>query len=186
MEIEIKVKLQNSAHLLALLEKEGTRVYVNTQIDSYYNPPHKNFVSSTPVVEWLRLRDSDGKYSINYKNWHVESNGTSNYCDEYETKLENIDSMRSILDMLNFTDLITVNKKRSVWNYNDYEVSIDEVEELGDFVEIEYKGSETNPDPKKITDEMMAFLQALDCGNIERDFKGYPYLLLEKHGLLKN
>jgi adenylate cyclase class 2 len=184
MEIEIKVKIENSEKLAELLQKEGKLKYTDKQIDEYYNPAHKNFVSVDPVVEWLRLRDSNGKFSINYKNWIYGPDGTSNHCDEYETKVENIEALRNILKSLDFTLLVTVHKERSAWDYKDYEISFDKVEGVGDFVEIEYKGKD-NVDAKNVTDQMMSFLQSLDCGEITRDFRGYPYLLLEKAGLLK-
>lgn len=184
MEIEIKVKIENSAKLSELLEREGELKYTDKQVDEYYTPSHRDFVSIDPVSEWLRLRDSNGKFSINYKKWIYGPDGKSNHADEHETKIENIQAARNILKALDFKYLITVNKERSAWNYKDYEISFDKVEGLGDFVEIEYKGS-SDADPKQTTDEMMKFLQDLDCGKIERDFRGYPYLLLEKAGLLK-
>ncbi len=183
MEIEIKVKIERSENLQKLLESEGKLKYTDKQIDEYYTPAHKNFVSVEPVVEWLRLRDSNGKFSINYKHWIAGDDGQTNHCDEHETKIENLEAMRNILKALDFKYLITVNKERRAWDYKDYEISFDRVEGLGDFVEIEYKGSDT--DSKKITDEMMEFLKNLDCGEITRDFRGYPYLLLEKAGLIK-
>ncbi len=183
MEIEIKVKIEKSKKLSDLLNKEGKLKYTDRQIDEYYTPSHRNFVSVDPVVEWLRLRNSKGKFSINYKNWITESDGTSNHCDEYETKIENIESMKNILKALNFKYLISVDKNRSAWDYKDYEISFDMVEGLGDFVEIEYKGKDI-ANPKEITDQMVTFLQNLECGEITRDFRGYPYLLLEKAGLL--
>jgi len=86
--------------------------------------------------------------------------------------------MKNIFKVLNFKYLITVDKNRSVWNYGDYEIYVDKVKDLGEFIEIEYKGKDTNP--KEITDQMMQFLINLECGSLDRDFKGYPYLLLDK------
>jgi len=180
MEIEIKVKIERSENLVAFLKKEATFVFTNRQIDEYYTPFHENFLEVDPIKEWLRLRDSDGKYSINYKSWHYNQDGKSNHCDEYETKVDDINAMRKILMALDFKHLVTVDKVRSVWDYKDYEISMDSVQNLADFVEIEYKGTDANPDPKKISDEMMDFLKKMDCGSIERDYKGYLYLLLKK------
>ena len=92
---------------------------------------------------------------------------------------------REILKALDCKPLITVSKVRSAWDYKDYEVSFDEVEELGSFVEIEYTGDTSDVNPKEITTKMMEFLNNLGCGKIDRTFKGYPHQLLYKHGLLK-
>ena len=180
MEIEIKVKVENINNLKNFLEKEAEKKYTNQQKDQYYSPSHRDFTSVSPIVEWFRLRDSEGKFSINYKNWHHEEDGRTHYCDEYETKIEDIESLRKILLVLDFKFLIEVDKIRSVWMYEDYEISVDSVKELGDFIEIEYKGNTENVIPSEITEEMINFLNEINCGEIKRDFKGYPYLLLEK------
>ena len=184
MEIEIKVKIENVEPLLKLLKSEAEFKYEDRQIDEYYNPPHKNFLLVTPIEEWLRVRNSNGKYSINHKKWHYNADGKSNHCDEIETLVGDFDVIKKLLGALDFTHLITVDKNRTTWIYKDYEISIDTVDTLGDFVEIEYIGNDKS-DPKKITEGMMDFLNNLNCGKVERDFKGYPYWLLEKSNLLK-
>lgn len=178
MEIEIKVKVENIRPLLTFLEEKGKFKYTHNQIDEYYTPAHRNFVDVNPIEEWLRLRNSNGKFFITYKKHYYEEDGRSHYADEFESAIDNLEQMNNIFKVLNFKYLITVDKNRSSWNYNDYEISLDSVKELGEFVEVEYKGKDANP--KEITDQMMQFLMELECGNLERNFKGYPYLLLEK------
>jgi adenylate cyclase class 2 len=180
MEIEIKVRIGKGNNLKEFLEKEGKKDYSSRQKDEYYTPAHENFTSVEPVAEWLRLRDSEGKFSINYKKWHYDTDGKSHHCDEYETKVVDIDALRNIFLALDFKHLVTVDKLRSVWSYQDYEISLDTVEGLGDFVEIEYKGNTENVVPSNITEEMITFLNKIDCGELQRDFRGYPYLLLEQ------
>ncbi len=184
MEIEIKVKIESSEKLTALLSEEGVLKYTDKQIDEYYVPSHRNFMELDPVEEWLRLRDSNGVYSFNYKKWIYNSEGKSNHCDEYETKIENIEEMRKILTAVDFKPLVIVDKNRIAWDYQDYEISFDKVEGLGDFIEIEYKGNNGDSDPEVVTNQMMEFLESLDCGKIERNYKGYPYLALEQKGLI--
>jgi adenylate cyclase class 2 len=183
MEIEIKVKVENVKPLVALLEQEGKKKLEDHQVDKYYNSPYRDFLAIAPYAEWFRLRDSNGKFSINYKKWHYDEDGKSHHCDEEESLIENLEALQNILDALNFKPLITVNKQRISWDYKNYEISLDTVEGLGDFVEIEFIGQD-NSDPKAVAAEMMNFLEKLDCGELSRDFKGYPYLLLEKEGLI--
>jgi adenylate cyclase class 2 len=136
-------------------------------------------LKSNPINEWLRIRDSRGKFSITYKNYkQYDEHGKSNFCDEYETKIENLDAFRKILHSLDFRLLTKVNKLRKIWNYKDYEISIDSVKNLGDFVEIEYKGNDDNPDTKRIVSEMVNFLKSAGCGKVEINHQGYPYLLM--------
>ncbi len=177
-EIEIQVKIEKSQPLLNFLEKNAEFKTQKHQIDEYFTPVHHDFTNVRPVKEWLRLRNAEGNYSINYKNWHFDDQGKSHYCDEYETKIEDLDKLKKILIALNFKSLTIVNKTRRTWLYKNYEIAIDSVKNLGDFVEIEYMGEEENFEPKKITEEMISFLKKIDCGKIERNYLGYPFLLL--------
>ncbi len=178
IEIEIQVKIENNEALLEFLEKNGEFKYEKRQIDEYFSPAHRNFIGIRPVKEWLRLRDANGTYSINYKDWHYDGTGESNYCDEFETKVENIDQIRKILSVLNFKSIAVVDKLRKVWHYKEYEIAVDSVKNLGDFVEIEYIGTDVKADPKKIAEEMVDFLKSIGCGEITINYLGYPFLLL--------
>ena len=178
IEIEIQVNVENAKPLWEFLETNGSFQAKKHQLDEYFSPAHRNFIAIRPVAEWLRLRDADGKHSINYKNWHYDENGKSNYCDEFETKVENIEQGRKILSALNFQPVIVVDKLRKIWTYKDYEIAVDSVKNLGDFVEIEYIGEDEEADPKKITEEMINFLKEIGCGKITRNYVGYPFLLL--------
>jgi adenylate cyclase, class 2 len=176
IEIEIKVQVENIKRISVFLKKNAKLVGTEHQIDEYFVPQHRNFISVRPTKEWLRLRESNGKFSINYKNWHFGKDGKTNDCDEYETKIEDLSPLRKIFTALDIKVITTVDKKRQIWLYRDYEVAIDEVKDLGNFVEVEYKGKDT--DPKKITDQMVQFLKDMGCGRISRNYQGYPFLLL--------
>jgi len=178
IEIEIQVNIENSKPLMEFLEKNGQFRAEKRQIDEYFSPAHRSFVEVRPIKEWLRLRDSDGKHSINYKNFHFDNDGRSQYCDEYEVKIENLAQMKKILEVLNFKSLTKVDKKRKAWEYKDYEIDLDSVEGLGDFVEIEYIGKDEKANPEKITTEMINFLKGIGCGKIKRNYVGYPFQLL--------
>ncbi len=90
IEIEIHVNVENQKPLMDFLKKEAIFISENHQVDEYYSPAHKNYLDSRPTAEWLSLRDSDGKYSINYKNWKFDDASKSHFCDEIETKVESI------------------------------------------------------------------------------------------------
>ncbi len=178
IEIEIKVNVENSESLIEFLEKNGNFQSEKRQIDEYFSPAHRDFISMRPVAEWLRLRDAEGTYSINYKDWQYDTNGKSHYCKEFETKVESIESMQKILSALNFNSIAVIDKLRKIWTYGDYEIAVDLVKNLGDFIEIEYIGKDDTVNPEKITEEMIDFLKKVSCGKITRNYLGYPFLLL--------
>lgn len=182
-EIELKFPLLNHLELIeklksiAKLEKSE-----DFQKDIYYNPAHRNFLSKKPVSEWLRLRESKKEFSLNYKKWHNEDGNKTISCDEFETKIENIESLKKLFENLNFEETIIIEKNRSVWYYKDAEIAIDDVKELGNFIEIEAKGNFTNiEDAEK---HLYIILKEIGAKVGEQDFEGYPYLLLKKKGFL--
>lgn len=177
-EIEIQVNIENIKPLIDFLDKNADFQKEICQTDEYFSPKGKKFIKHRPVKEWLRLRNSDGTYYINYKNYYYDKNGKSVYCDEYETKLEDIDKLNKIFKALNYESLVIVDKTRKVWTYKDYEISIDSVKNLGDFVEIEYINKNKKQDPKRITDKMVSFLKDIGCGRIKRNYVGYPFQLM--------
>ena len=178
IEIEIQVNVENSKPLIEFLEKDGVFPIEKRQVDEYFSPVLKDFLATRPVAEWLRLRDADGKYSINYKNWHFDKNGKSHYCDEFETKLESVEQAKKIFSALNFKSIVVIDKLRKVWTYKDYEVAVDSVKTLGYFVEVEYIGKDEKVNPGKVTGEMVDFLKKVGCGKITRNYVGYPFLML--------
>lgn len=177
-EIEIQVKIQNAEPLMAFLQKEADFVSESRQIDEYFTPPHRDFLAVRPIKEWLRLRSENGRNSITYKNWHYQADGRSYHADEFESTVENFESLKKLFAALNMRPLAVVDKLRKKWNYQDYEIALDEVKNLGDFVEIEYRGGGEVADTKKIYSEMVEFLKSLGCGKIERNNGGYPFLIL--------
>lgn len=179
IEIEIKVKVEVADSLLNFLNGQAVFQSEKQQLDEYFSPVERDFLGVRPVKEWLRLREDGGKCSLDYKNWHYDENGgDGNYCDELETKVDSFVQAKKILLALNFKSIAVVKKLRKIWTYNDYEIAIDQVSGLGDFVEIEYVGQDERVDPKKITQDMVDFLKKIDCGKITRNFAGYPFILL--------
>ena len=184
IEIEIQVQLENAAPLVAFLQKNAVKKGSYHQIDEYFTLAHRDFISVRPVVEWLRLRDSSGECSITYKYWHQSSPGITSHCDEYETEIKDIEQARLIFKALDFTLVTTVDKTREIYHYDDFEIALDQVKGLGDFVEIEHKGDGKGEDATEITAKMVKFLKDLQVGKIYRNHVGYAFRTLSKEDVL--
>ena len=91
------------------------------------------------------------------------------------------DRLEKILNVLDFKTVVVVDKLRRAYKYKEYEIAIDKVKGLGDFVELEYKSTKIK-DPKEITSEMSDFLKSLPLGKIVRNHVGYAAKLLAPNG----
>lgn len=178
IEIEIQVVVENSKSLLDFLAKEGEFKFEKRQVDEYFTPKENNYTAVRPIKEWLRLRESEGKYTLNYKNWHYDEKGLSYHCDEYETEIGDAGQMKKILEAQQYKPLVTVDKIRRVYHYKDYEVAIDKIKGLNDSVEVEYIGQDEKAAPEKVCEQMQAFVKSLKVGRVRINRQGYPFLLL--------
>ncbi|NMC35535.1 class IV adenylate cyclase [Candidatus Beckwithbacteria bacterium] len=181
IEIEIKLPLKNPEEVIAFLQKKAKLLAKNThQKDIYYTPKHRDFLATKYPYEWLRLRHSSKGNCITYKHYYPENTKVTDYCDEFESSLDNISVLEKILTSLDFKTLAVVDKNRSTWDYKQVEVAIDEVKDLGSFIELEAKRQ--FPTPQAAKEYLYEILEELHAQVGKEELRGYPYLLLAKKG----
>jgi len=182
-EIELKFLLPNAESVIEKLNLLATFEGEEHQIDRYYTPVHRDFLAEKPVSEWLRIRESEGKCFLTYKNFHKKEMGPKAiHCDEYETEIGNAEQLKLVFSAIDITEMVVVDKLRKIFTYKKAEISVDYVEELGYFLEIEaMKGFASIDEAREYLHDLLQELE-IDVG--EQDFEGYPYLLLRKRGLV--
>lgn len=186
-EVEIKFKLLNAHQVVQrMAELSAEKVVTDEyQKDTYFAPQHRDFFAEDIVSEWLRLRETPTVQQLNYKRWLPLGAAIQTHCEEYETDLANSAAMEKILDYLDFQRVICVEKTRNTWKYKNVLICIDEVTELGTFIELEY----TQQVPEEELPEITAFMeqilhQELNASVESRDRRGYPYQMMSLKGLL--
>lgn len=183
VEIELKLPLKNREAVIDFLHNKAKFKYEKQQHDTYFNAPHRDFLQDPDNVdEWLRIRIAGETAQINYKDWQPHDKREKTHCTEYETEVASSDQLLKIFTALNFVKITDVKKLRRSWDYKEAEISIDSVEELGDYIEVEYKGS--LKDVEEVRRHLFAVLAELGAETGKIDYRGYPYLLLEKKGLI--
>ena len=177
IEVEKKFALPAPDALKAKLAELEAKASPQThQIDAYYNAPHRDFLASEAVSEWLRIRTEERGSSINFKRWHPVDALVKTHADEYESKIDDVDAIRRLLEALGFRPLVTVDKVREEWKLPEVEVVFDHVEGAGHFVEFEFKGDVENVEDA--TARLEEFIASLDVELGERVNRGYPHILL--------
>jgi len=187
IEIEIKVKIDNFDLLKKSLPGFGKLIKSIQQIDEYYTPCQRDFFAQKPhPVEWLRIRTNPDKIIFEYdRSIGKREDGSQNYAQEYETEVKQPDEMRKILEFLDFKKVTTVIKQREYWDCKNFEVVLDNVKDLGHFVEVELK--EDCSDGLIGRRKCMEFLEKLGIKITENDITktGYPVLLMESKKIIK-
>lgn len=139
-EIELKAQYDSSKRpeLEQHLKEQGfqeTRTF--TQQDEYFNHPERDFQRTD---EALRIRreqhDNEAvRCCLTYKGANYSRIGQSRR--ELETRVEDEHKMRRILLALGFRSVAEVKKRRKEYKKEDLTVCLDELDGLGNYIELE-------------------------------------------------
>lgn len=184
---EIEIKIPITEEIFSKLKKELPEMAqfekTSKQVDTYYSPSHRDFLAVPYPYEWLRIGQRGGKTILNYKHYYPENVPVFTHCDELETVVDNPENLEKLFTIINLKKLVTVKKIRETYSYRDeFEIVLDSVEELGYFVEIETKKDFGSVE--RAREKLFAFAKQLGI-DPKTDKRGYPYLLMDKKGLIK-
>jgi len=181
-EIEIRKKATSKKTLLGFLSQNAKQIVRSTtQTDIYFTPQHEDYSKKEPIEKWFRLRLSNEGNSLTFKKWYFNDVGKSeNHCDEYEINISDGETAKKLISALDFQELVTVIKKRAIWIYNGIEIAIDEVQNLGTFVELEAK--KVDGSIQDILEKLEALADELELIEDKSINLGYPILLLKQNG----
>jgi predicted adenylyl cyclase CyaB len=185
-EIEIKLELSvNSASVLSKWLLDNADFVAETfQSERYLDRSDNSLFFSDKfgklnVDTYLRVRFSNIGSSVCLKKVHRDLNSDRVYCSEFETKVEDGDQLLEILYNSGFMPKIFFEKNRKTYVYADFEIALDEIPQLGKFVEIEVK----NRKFKDIKDEFLRIerlLKDIGINECKEHKDGYVYMLLNK------
>ena len=153
-----------------MMKSIGKFLLQSTQQDIYYQSDYLG----DEINKLLRLRLSGNKKILTYKTYN-----NNMYYEEYEVEIDNSNNMMKIFDFIGLKKIAEVKKERMIYSYQDkYEVSLDKVDNLGYFIEIEVKG--TINDYFEEYDNLLKNSRnlGLNLNNIEQ--KRYPQLTISK------
>jgi adenylate cyclase, class 2 len=173
-EVEVKVKINN----LDEVEKKFNEIGVNfsdviEQEDYIYTRPEvaNNMDSIIKDENILRIRKAKGKIMFTLK--RPQTGGLDKI--EREVEVSDDAQMKDILEYLGYVKAIEVKKKRKIGKYENYEISLDEVEELGTFFEVEAM-VEMDEDSVAVQGKIWEFLKTLSIKKEDEVTKGYDVL----------
>ncbi len=129
---------------------------IERQHDLYFKHPCRDF---SITDEAIRLRFVDGKIFLTYKGKRIDKETKTR--EEVETEVGN--NMDKILIKLGFERFIEINKIRKKYSLKNVVISLDSVEGLGNFIEME-----THGDYGKGKDELMELADKLSLKSLER------------------
>lgn len=184
-EIEILYALQEP--IAAAKRKFGKADWRTTRVkDTYFeSKDHARLSPGTDhrLTSSFRLREKDNSCKLTYKDDRFDTQGTWLYSDEHEVGVSDAGVMKAIAKALRFRELITIDNKKHLCDIDGYEIALEEVKGLGNFIEIEYKGKKEIPKKQVETlkGSMRAYLEAKRLKLGEELNAGKPELMLKKN-----
>jgi len=135
-EVELKVRTDHEGLRERLDELGAEFLGTVEQADTYYDAPHKSFAETD---ESLRVRREvvDGEESavMTYKGPKLDANSKTRR--EVETGVGAGDDAATIFESVGFEPAATVHKERDRYRLDEYTITLDTVERVGSFVEVE-------------------------------------------------
>lgn len=176
IEIEVKALVENPKQIeRSIIALGAVPVGIENHADTYYNSPLNDFGKTD---EALRIRAQDDRYFLTYKGPKMDK--VSKTRREHQVEINDTKSMGEILSALGFYPVATLIKKRKNYRIGDFLISLDEVRNLGNFIEIEISLKNSRNYQEKV-ESIFKFIEKLD---INRDYtirKSYLEMLLEKN-----
>lgn len=136
-EVEIKVSLSEDD-----AEKVENQVFDQnfshyTESDTYFTAPVRDYMETN---ECLRIRERDGEpIELTYKGATTEEMDEEGqfWKEEVDIPIEDVEDAKSLLNAVGCEELVTVVKERKHAEIDDKEITLDYVEPVGYFLEIE-------------------------------------------------
>jgi adenylate cyclase class 2 len=173
IEVEVKVRADHEK-IRPILKKIGAaKSKVETQSDTYFAAPHRDFAKTD---EALRIRLEDGKSVLTYKGPKLD--GVSKTREELETPVDEVIFTR-ILHALGFSEAGKVRKNREFFKAGEITVSLDAVEGLGEFLEVEIM-AENEKDLETSRHKLFDFLKQVGFEEKDSIRTSYLEMVLEK------
>lgn len=174
-EIEFKFQIcpDEYARLLATFASKHCSMSEKRQIDLYFSPAGTSFYDKGDRC--LRVRKEGNRAMLSYKRI-VNDSTDGRYIEEYETEVADFTTTRRILEALGFSLEIIVDKLRREFSIpNGFLVSLDKVENLGCFIEVESAYDSESITSRNLS--LSAYVEELGLNPMARNTEGYSNML---------
>ena len=171
LEIEVKAALKDRREVETRLRSLGAKAEKERrQVDLYFAHPCQDFGATD---EALRLRLDGDRQVMTYKGPKLDARSKTR--EEIEQPIE-FDRMVTTLRRLGFKDFLRVEKVRTDYVWEDIVISLDRVDGLGDFVELEVEDDDRERGLRRILDLKSKL------GVQGNETRSYLELIMEKEG----
>jgi adenylate cyclase class 2 len=137
IEVEVKAKIDSFDEMEELLEEIGAaKTKKEFQEDIYFASPIVDFAKTDEALRIRTTKENDKtNIFITYKGPKIDKKSKTR--KEIEMTIEEAQKCSDIFEAIGFKKVRTVRKNRQYYNYENFEISLDDVEGLDPYMEIE-------------------------------------------------
>ena len=182
-EIEILVKVNEDFERAKAVLDQFEFVGEKRTVDTYFYDKLRNNLkpdNEMKLKECFRVREKDGVSYITYKVDNFDANGKWIYSDEYETKVESAEILKNIINHLQLDELIVIDNTKYTYLYQNYEIVLERVKDLGIFMEVEASLETEDCDVLAEKEKIQDFIDGLGIAVSEELNMGKPEMMLRK------
>lgn len=184
-EIEILVNVLDSKEKVLKILSNFKYNGIKKVLDIYlYDPKTNKFHFKNK--ECLRIRKKDSKNFLAYKKDNYDSNGNWIYSDEHETEINDFEIVMKIMEQFGLKELIKIDNEKHTFVTDKYEIVLEDVRDLGLFLEIERLEVKDNEDVNEVKKEIQEFIYRLGIKVSKELNLGKPELMLKKQEEFNN
>lgn len=173
-EVEVKVRADHEAVRSRLEAVGADRLGTVSQTDIYYDHPVRDFAETDEALRIRREANGDETARITFKGQLVEAESKTRR--EIETSVGDAEIMADILTAVGFHEAATVRKTRDRYRLDGFTVSLDTVDGLGTFLEVETSASEADIEAQR--ERAQSLLDDLGVDPADHIRRSYLELLL--------
>jgi predicted adenylyl cyclase CyaB len=181
VEVERKIKL-DASEVTGIIERLSTQGLEfsapQEQKDVYYK--EAGFRDKVQGVDGyiVRIRYSADRPVLNMKRLTTEPG----VWREIETPVDDGAALEKILMTIGVEHAVNVTKRRRAIRKDELEIILDDIEELGTYLELAVEGE--NVDVASASETINDFLNVLSLSIDRVEYRGYPTILLEDQGVV--
>lgn len=182
-EVEILIQLFEDKNKIFNQLKKFSYKGAKKVLDIYFYHPDRDAMRPNPdntLNECFRLRNQGGKIFVTYKINHFDNNNKWIYADEHETEVSDFGAIMKVIDCLGLKPLVEIENEKNVFLTEQYEIVLEDVKDLGLFLEVERIDVLDNEDIIKIKKEIQDFIFSLGFKFKELNI-GKPELMLRRN-----
>ncbi|WP_405274608.1 class IV adenylate cyclase [Methanobrevibacter sp.] len=137
IEVEVKAKISSFEEIEQKLDEIGaTKTKKEFQEDIYFNSPVVDFAQTDEALRIRTTKENDNtNIFITYKGPKIDS--ASKTRKEIEMGIEDSVKCADIFEEIGFKKVRTIRKNRQYYEYENFEISLDDIEGLDPYMEIE-------------------------------------------------